>query len=185
MLQIVIILAIICVFACTVKPVQRRMSSRTFRLLIIAAFLIYAAGYLYFTFFSRNPMQERHVELRPFMSYARIFSGSTEAGEEGVNGWLAQYFLVAGNPAQGIALNILLYVPLGYMLPLANTKLKCGGVIGIALAATAMTELMQLTTKLGWCELDDIIHNMLGALAGYLIYRRQFGKYRAGRHEKT
>ena len=35
-------------------------------------------------------------------------------------------------------------------------------------------ELLQLIFKKGFCETDDVIHNVLGCLIGYYIYRLTF-----------
>ena len=71
-----------------------------------------------------------------------------------------------------ILLNILLYVPLGYLLPFVWPKLeKKRMVVLIGFLCSCATELTQLIFRLGWCELDDIVGNTLGCLLGCLIYK--------------
>ena len=179
MLQIAIILAIICGFACMVKPLQKRVPERTYRLLLFVAFLVYVAGNLYFTILSRKPMPVRRIELNPFLSYVRMFQSTTETANRELYGWVAEFFLNSDNALQGIILNVLLYIPLGYMLPLMFPGLCRSQVLRISLAATVGTELIQMIEKFGWCEMSDVLHNMLGSVIGYLIYSKKFSKHKS------
>ena len=185
MLQIAIILAIICGFTCVVKPLQKRLSGRMYRLLLVGAFLVYVAGNLYFTILSREPMPARLIELRPFASYVRMFQEPLGVVGNELNGWLAKFFLSSEYAVHGIILNVLLYVPLGYILPLLFPKLYRSQILLISLAATVGTELTQMITRLGWCETDDVLHNMLGAAIGYLIYSKQSVKHKPQIQEKA
>ena len=65
-----------------------------------------------------------------------------------------------------IIANVLAYIPLGL---LAGRLWKWKGILaGIGLSITS--ELLQLITSRGLCEIDDIIHNTLGTLIGVSIY---------------
>lgn len=68
--------------------------------------------------------------------------------------------------------NILLFVPLGYFLPLLWQRLRKWWrtwlmVLGIMLAV----ELTQLLTLRGYFDVDDLILNLLGAAVGYVVFR--------------
>lgn len=84
-----------------------------------------------------------------------------------------------------IILNILLYIPMGYLLPFVWPGLRRRGsevtfswrVVLIGCLSSLCTELTQLVFRIGWFELDDILNNTLGCLIGYvlfeMIYRRR------------
>lgn len=61
-----------------------------------------------------------------------------------------------------IALNILLFVPLGFLV--GNKR-----IILIGLLLSAGIELTQFVFELGVCELDDVLNNTIGAAVGCLI----------------
>lgn len=70
-----------------------------------------------------------------------------------------------------IILNILLYIPLGYLLPFVFEKLKPWQVVVIAFLCSVLTEVTQLVCKIGWFEFDDMLNNTFGCVIGLLIYR--------------
>ena len=81
---------------------------------------------------------------------------------------------------EGAGLNILLFVPFGYLLPLLWKRadrwwkvVLCGFVLSL------LIELTQLVTHLGMFDLDDLMNNSLGAFLGWgcfcLALRREPG----------
>ncbi len=75
-----------------------------------------------------------------------------------------------------IILNILMFMPVGTLFPLIVGKLETKKwemfflTILIGLFCSCLVEILQLLLKCGLCELDDIIHNVLGTAAGYGIF---------------
>ncbi len=69
-----------------------------------------------------------------------------------------------------IVLNILLYIPLGYLLPFVFERLKPWQIVAVALGCSVMTEVIQLIGKIGWFEFDDMLNNTMGCVIGLLIY---------------
>ena len=74
-------------------------------------------------------------------------------------------------------LNVLLFIPIGF---LASGGLKDMTVKRILLLGGGLSifiELLQFTFKKGFCETDDVIHNVLGCLIGYglsnVIFKRK------------
>ena len=68
--------------------------------------------------------------------------------------------------------NILMFIPLGFLLPTVFPKL--GKFWKTLLAATMIVigvEVAQLLTLLGTCDIDDLILNLIGAAVGYGIYK--------------
>ena len=65
-----------------------------------------------------------------------------------------------------IIANILIFIPLGI---LAGSLWKWKGIL-VGLGVSAAVEFLQLVSQRGLCELDDILHNTLGAFIGVSIY---------------
>lgn len=67
--------------------------------------------------------------------------------------------------------NVIMFIPLGFLLPKVFPKL--GGIIKILLTSAAvitLVELTQLFTLLGSCDTDDLILNVIGSAIGYGIH---------------
>ena len=75
-------------------------------------------------------------------------------------------------------LNVLMFVPAGFLLKLGfqNTTWKHVLMVGLILSATI--EILQFLLCKGLCEIDDLIHNVLGCMFGYrlcyMILKRYF-----------
>lgn len=86
-----------------------------------------------------------------------------------------------------ILANIALFVPLGFLLPVAFKKLKWWQVDLICLGATCLVELIQPLVGRA-CDIDDIIMNTLGGIIGCApakLLQRIFGRKREATNEKT
>lgn len=174
MFQIGIILLIVVGAFFGLEWAGKRFGRRGYMFFLWFVFAIYVLGNLYFTLLSRTPGTETKLTLLPFQSYARM-GGAVPAEAEEAAGFAAM-FLKGTTPLDGIILNILLYVPLGYLLPRLFPKLKAWQVILIGLLCSAATEATQYLFKMGWCEMDDVIHNTLGAVIGVWMWRKQLKK---------
>lgn len=73
--------------------------------------------------------------------------------------------------------NIVLFVPLGFLLPVLSAgRRRLGATVAIALAASVGIELIQLAMLLSAVsqravDVDDVILNVSGAALGYLAWR--------------
>ncbi|RIJ66204.1 VanZ family protein [Rummeliibacillus sp. POC4] len=104
------------------------------------------------TTFSRGEMFEGLVNFRLFSDY--------------VNTW-HQWSL---SELQLIIFNMLMFAPLGFLLPLLSKKLRHFGIVlGVSFFVTLGIEFIQMVTHRGIFELNDILHNVLGSVAGYLL----------------
>ncbi len=112
---------------------------------------VYLLANLYLTLLSRSPNANRSAAWVPFWSYMESLNGHTELGIQ-------------------IILNILLYVPLGYLLRFTFPHIRAWQVIAIGCAASVLTETTQLIFKLGLFEWDDMIDNTLGTVIGVVCY---------------
>lgn len=72
--------------------------------------------------------------------------------------------------------NIVMFVPLGFFLRALFPRLRSfGNCMGaVALIMTAV-ELTQLVTLRGFCEVDDLLLNLLGAAIGWAIAKKLSG----------
>lgn len=69
--------------------------------------------------------------------------------------------------------NIIMFVPLGFFLPALWEKFRkfprCMGAVAIIMTCV---ELTQLLTLRGFCEIDDVLLNLIGGAIGYGIYKK-------------
>ena len=148
------------VMAAEALALRRGRRSRSMQVLLGLALAGYLCVYAWLAFFYRTPFDTPQLLLTPFRSDAEAFS--TDGG----------LHIVRLGLARQILLNILVYMPLGILLPgilyrhrrRGTTALLCG--FGLSL----LTEVLQYVTRRGYCETDDLIHNTLGTLLGLGCY---------------
>ena len=71
-----------------------------------------------------------------------------------------------------VLLNIAMFVPFGFLLPLFGKKLEKWYVtIPAGIGASMLIELLQLLLNRGVCDVDDLFCNSLGAVMGYFAFR--------------
>ena len=72
---------------------------------------------------------------------------------------------------EGAGLNILLFVPFGYLLPLLWKRAdRWWKVVLCGFLLSLLIELTQLVTHLGMFDLDDLMNNSLGAFLGWCFF---------------
>ena len=115
----------------------------------------YALVYLYLTFFYRPSTGDRRLVLQLFWSYREAFS--LEGG----------FHIRRLGVARSILLNVLLDLPLGFLLPaLFRTSHPYRWTLLCVLVLSLGTETLQYFTGRGLCEFDDVFDNLLGAALG-------------------
>ena len=171
MFQVVSILVLLGCFSLIVSIVCKKMRRKDATRILQCIFVVYVLGYFYCTFFSRVSGLRRLIDLRPFHSYFELFRDSEIiiGGDTGLFAW----FMKDASPVVGFILNILLFYPLGYLLPILFPKLKPKHVILIGCLCSVVTEVAQYLLKKGWCETDDVIHNTLGTAIGVWVWHLQ------------
>ena len=107
------------------------------------------------TLLSRTRSEELRYNIQPFWTYIEMVKG----------GWRA------GRLFEQLLLNVAMFIPIGFLLTMLAYEGKfltiflwCSGISG-------SIEILQLLTKRGLFEFDDILHNTIGALIGYAIYK--------------
>ena len=100
----------------------------------------------------------------------------SESGEFAARQWNLQLFLAWREAYQrftlqiwlNVLLNIALFVPLGFLLPLLSKLFRKWYLsLGAGFGASLLIELTQLLTARGMCDVDDLFTNTLGAMLGW------------------
>ncbi len=87
--------------------------------------------------------------------------------------WHNPYPAVFRTVVYNIGGNIAMFVPLGFFLralfPKCGEFWRCMGTVAVTMTAV---ELCQLLTLRGFCEVDDLILNLIGAAIGWLTAKK-------------
>ena len=114
---------------------------------------LYIVVLLYFTVTGRYSHEEYEYQINFFTSYRWFFQYNGE------------------QVLRQLLINFVMLMPAGFLLPVAiNAKHKYLITMALSLLLTLFIETMQLITKCGSFEVDDIINNFVGAVLGMLIY---------------
>lgn len=88
-----------------------------------------------------------------------------------------QYGISGGNRIwwQNLAGNFVLFLPMGCLLPFLFPRFRSFfKTVGFTTFLVICVELLQLLTFTGSCDIDDLILNAAGCMAGYLLYKVLF-----------
>ena len=134
---------------------MRKTNYQKFKKIIyIMVFIVYVVIILYITLFSRTPSVRRSM-LTPFWEYRELIYSADKLY------WFGQ-----------IIGNIVMLMPLGVFLCLMCRRLNPIHIGMIGGACSVGIELSQYFTGRGFLEFDDIFHNTLGAVIGYIIIKK-------------
>ena len=132
-------------------------------------FLLYIISVLSVTFIVRETMvlrtpENRGVVLQPFREFEAMVNGTHFF-------WFKQIFL-----------NVLLFVPFGFLLPMISKHFK-NPIITVTIGClfSGMIEIMQYISGRGLTEVDDVITNTIGAAVGVAMYHIVSGVLRYNR----
>ena len=169
-MDLVTVVSIIVLLAAMMLPVLAhllRAHPRWFKAAKYGILGVYALANLYETLLFRTVQSKTKIRWKPLGSYQKslsfpegimsLFNGTVEVIRPGL--------------LETIVLNILLYIPLGYLLPFIFEKLKAWQVVLIAAACSTLTEVAQYVFRIGYVEVDDILNNTLGCIIGLLIHQ--------------
>lgn len=150
-------------------------AKKVIRILSWFVFVVYLIGLVYFLFFSeqmgRVPSGNYKYSLVPFKEIRRYISYWREIG--------AFYVML------NLLGNVLCFVPFGFVLPIiSRQQRRLWRIAFLSFLSSLLVELIQLVSKVGSCDVDDMILNTLGGVIGYLLFwiflrlffRRETGK---------
>ncbi|MDO5381447.1 MAG: VanZ family protein [Eubacteriales bacterium] len=127
-------------------------------------FIIYMACLIYLVFFAES-MGRTHVQqgyaynLEPLKEIRRFWKYIFSTEQIG----LASRLNIFGN--------VIAFIPFGLCLPLiSDHRLKCITTLLYTFALSLIIELVQLISKVGSFDVDDLVLNCMGGLVGYLLY---------------
>lgn len=142
----------------------------------IILFVAYVLLLMYLLFFSEaygriaDAQQEYRYNLVPFVEIKRFWIYREQLGS------FALFTNIFGN--------VLGFIPYGFILPVICRGLRNGFLIILSgFSLSLCVETIQLVTKVGCFDVDDMILNTLGAAVGYLAFwicdllrRKYYGK---------
>ena len=137
---------------------QKKREKRVFRIL----FAVYVLLVIYFLFFAEmtgRTISDRtyHYNLILFKEIKRFIIYREQLG----------WFTVLAN----LLGNVLIFLPFGMMVPFLTKHFKrFWGVVLLSFELSLMVELIQLVTKVGSCDVDDILLNTIGGMLGFACY---------------
>jgi len=97
------------------------------------------------------------LELTPFWTYKAVYDNMP-----GVSVW-------------DIVLNVVLFIPLGFLIKLLFPSLSLLKIIFIAAFCSLFIETNQYVFEKGIAQIDDVMHNILGGVLGWIIARAIIG----------
>lgn len=125
-------------------------------------FILYLFLLTYFLFFSEGfgrayTEREYAYNLEPFKEIRRFWTYREELGP------LAVFINLAGN--------VLCFVPFGAILPVLNHKARNFFVITfLSFEFSLIVECVQLISKVGSFDVDDLMLNTIGGVLGFLVF---------------
>lgn len=148
-LLIVILLISVLYLILKRKIVNKKITNTVF----LVSFAIYFALMIYSTLIDRSSETESAgLCLIPFYSYYQLFNGNADIFKQSI-------------------MNIAFFYPFGFLLGGLDVNFlkKRKWIIAIfAFAFSFCIESLQLIFHLGYAEIDDVIHNTLGAVIGII-----------------
>lgn len=130
----------------------------------LVLFAVYLLAVAYITIFSRNNNAHSISVLVGFSSLQEALEAKSL------------------QPLRHMLLNVIMFIPLGFLLPLSHPSRldKLLIVVPICALLSVMIESIQLILGLGQCDVEDLVANTLGGGVGlllYWIYARLFHQY--------
>lgn len=158
-----IAIIVVTVMVLSVAIMKRKCEEGVLKHFVTGMMTVYVLGLLWVTLISRRPSSEAILVLQP-RALQRLFQIDFQP-----DGGFAR--LKFGAIYQQTWLNIVLFVPLGYLLPFHLRLPKFWRVLAIGVLVSLLIETVQFFTHLGWFDVDDVFMNVLGAIIGYGLYK--------------
>ena len=123
-------------------------------------FILYIAFLLYFLIFSdwygrTGEMSEYHYNLVPFQEIQRFWNYREMLG------WVSYANLFG---------NVIIFIPFGFFMPMASRYRSFFLTMSYSLGLSLLVEVFQFISRVGSFDVDDIILNTIGGIAGYILF---------------
>ena len=141
---------------------------KVFKSLIIIAYIFYLSCLVYFLFFcekyGRTVTDEYHYNIIPFSEIKRYVMYFDRIG-------ITRFML-------NIFGNIVAFVPFGMMMPIIWKRYRKFWMVYVdGFVFVLCIESIQLVSKVGSFDVDDIILNTSGVVIGYILYKLLYSLY--------
>ena len=123
--------------------------------------MLYIIFIIYFLIFSdwygrTGEMQEYHYNLVLFKEIKRFWNYRDQVG------LFAMFTNLFGN--------VIIFMPFGFFMPMASRYRSCFSAVFYSFGLSLCVETFQLLTRVGSFDVDDLLLNTVGGLAGYVIF---------------
>ena len=146
-----VVVIVTCLLVCTIVLLLFRLKTN-YSIFIRQVSFCLLLGYIFLvlctTIFYREETFEKRYYLHPLWSYSVLY-----------NKLLAQ-----------IIMNVILFVPIGFFAGGALKKKHIWNALGFGFILSLFIEVTQLISTRGVFNVDDIIHNTLGCVLGFLCF---------------
>ena len=140
-----------------------REAKRVIRTAGWVLFLIYLTLLIYLLFFSESygrqdfAARQYRYNLQPFQEIRRFAVYWKNVG------FLAAFLNLGGN--------VLGFMPFGFLMPVLSARMRRAvTVVLLGFSVSLAVETIQLVTRVGIFDVDDLMLNTLGAALGYLVF---------------
>ena len=136
-------------------------SRKRIRILGKILFVLYIIFIIYFLIFSdwygrTGEMQEYHYNLVLFKEIKRFWEYRDQVG------MFAMFTNLFGN--------VIIFMPFGFFMPMASKYRSLFSTVFYSFGLSLCVEMFQLVTKVGSFDVDDLLLNTIGGLAGYILF---------------
>lgn len=146
---------------------------------ILSLFIAYTTVLMFFLFIPNMVLSNAGLDLTSnYFDFVGDFKDRIASGIWGINiipfKTITSYIKYSKplHAAINILGNIIIFIPLGIMLPLLYTPLrKIKKILSLILTISFMVEFIQLFVGRA-VDIDDIILNTIGGIIGYIIYKQ-------------
>ncbi len=149
--------------------------------LLSAAFAVYLLAVAYLVFFSRAAAREYTVHAALFEDLKRavqIDFGFLEMlgvlFTQGPKAAASHIRVITPSGITQVYMNILLFVPMGYLLPYVFPWFRAKARLRpplVCFLSSLLIENIQLITRRGFYDLDDLVSNTIGGIIGAALFR--------------
>ena len=136
-------------------------SRKRIRILGKILFVLYIIFIIYFLIFSdwygrTGEMQEYHYNLVLFKEIKRFWEYRDQVG------MFAMFTNLFGN--------VIIFMPCGFFMPMASKYRSLFSTVFYSFGLSLCVETFQLVPKVGSFDVDDLLLNTIGGLAGYILF---------------
>lgn len=137
-----------CVLVVVLSSIKAN-TSQFVRIVSLSFLLFYVAFVFCLTVLFRDAFTTIRIRLHPFWSYGILD-----------NRLIAE-----------IILNVLLFIPIGFLACGCLRKKSIIKIVGIGCSLSLTIEIIQIAARRGVFNIDDVIHNTLGCVFGYGLFK--------------